>query len=249
MLDGLLNVLNGLTDIGFAEGAWSHAPDTKYGVITLDAQKELKTGQSMISEKMLQGYVDVFEKKPKSLTTPNSVEAALSRLGIYFALESVQFESDTGYVHWEWRWMDTLNVVAMSLYVCRFRAHNRYIGDPQIVEIGRFAVVPTDYIPPYTENGISYMPYGSRWKPSPSAPVFKNTVYEHLYRTEVIIEGGKAYKSTGVAFTTSQISDLIAFFGNGNLIECVTNGGITRTQAESIDEEKITYNGGSAVWA
>lgn len=249
MLDGLLNVLNGLTSISFVEGAWSHSPDTKYGVITLDGQKELKTGQSMISEMMLQGYVDVFEKKPKSRNTPNSVEAALSRLGIYFALESVQFEPDTGYVHWEWRWIDTLSVVEMILYVGRFHAHNGYIGEPQIVEIGHFVTVPTDYIPPYTANGISYTPYLNRWNPNPLAPVLKNTVYERLYRTEVIIEGGKAYKSTGVAFTQSQISDLIAFFGNGNVIECVLNGGATRTQAESIDTERITYSGGSAVWA
>ena len=76
-----------------------------------------------------------------------------------------------------------------------------------------------------------------------------NTVYERLYSTDVIIENGKAYKSTGVAFTPSQINDLIAFFGNGNLIVCVANGGISRTQADSIDTEKITYNGGSAVWA
>lgn len=116
MLDGLLNVLNGLTDVEFVEEAWSHSPTQKYGVVTLDGQKALKTGKSMISEKMLRGYVDVFEKKPKGMNTPNSVEAALSFLGIYYSLESVQFEEDTGYVHWEWRWIDTLGKVESEMY-------------------------------------------------------------------------------------------------------------------------------------
>ena len=116
MLDGLLNVLNGLTDVEFVEEAWSHSPTKKYGVVTLDGQKALKTGKSMISEKMLRGYVDVFEKKPKNLNTQKSVEAALSFLGIYYSLESVQFEEDTGYVHWEWRWLATLGKVESEMY-------------------------------------------------------------------------------------------------------------------------------------
>ena len=249
MLDALLNVLNGCTDIHFVELAWSHSPDDKYGVIALDNQIALDADADPVSEKMLTGFVDVFAKKPKDLSTVSDVESAMKRLGIWFALNSVQFEDDTGYVHYEWIWRDTTNIVPSKLYVCRFHAHNRYIGEPQIVEIGNFVVVPTDYIPPYTQNGISYTPDRNRWKPNPSVPVFNNTVYERLYSTDVIIENGKAYKSTGVAFTPSQINDLIAFFGNGNLIVCVANGGISRTQADSIDTEKITYNGGSAVWA
>lgn len=247
MLDALLNILNGFTDIPFAELAWSHSPDNKYGVINLDTQVALNADEDPVSEKMMTGFVDVFVKKPNDLSTVSDVESAIKRLGIWFALNSVQFEDDTGYVHYEWTWKDTPNIVPSKLYVCRFHAHNRYIGEPQIVEIGKFVVVPTDYIPPYTENGISYTPYYDRWKPNPSAPVLKSTVYERLYRTDVIIEDGKAYKSTGVAFTPSQINDLIAFFGNGNLINCVR--GVSSAQAESIDTERITYNGGSAVWA
>ena len=249
MLDALLNILNGFTDIPFVELAWSHSPDSKYGVINLDTQVALNADEDPVSEKMLTGFVDVFVRKPNDLSTASDVESAMKRLGIWFALNSVQFEDDTGYVHYEWIWKDTPNIVPSKMYVCKFHAHKRYIGEPQIVAIGNFVVVPTDYIPPYTENGIVYTPWSDHWKPDPHSRVFKNTVYEHLYQTEVIIEDGKAYKSTGVAFTPSQINDLIAFFGNGNMIVCVKNGGISRTQAESIDTEMITYNGGSAVWA
>lgn len=253
MLDALLNILNGFTDIPFVELAWSHSPDNKYGVINLDTQVALNADEDPVSEKMLTGFVDVFERIPKTrphgLSTVSNVESAMKRLGIWFALNSVQFEDDTGYVHYEWIWKDTPNIVPSKLYVCRFHAHNGYIGEPQIVEIGNFVVVPTDYIPPYTQNGISYTPGRNRWKPNPSVPVFNNTVYERLYSTEVIIENGKAYKSTGVAFTPSQINDLIAFFGNGNNINCLSNGGVSITSAIGIDTEKITYNGGSAVWA
>ena len=77
MLDALLNALNAFTDIPFVELAWSHSPDDKYGVINLDNQLALDADADPVSEKMLTGFVDVFVKKPKDLSTVSDVESAL----------------------------------------------------------------------------------------------------------------------------------------------------------------------------
>ena len=165
MLDALLNILNGFTDIPFVELAWSHAPDDKYGVITLDNQIPLNADADPVSEKMLTGFVDVFVKKPKDLSTISSVENALKQLGIWFALNSVQFEDDTGYVHYEWEWRDSTNVVSEKLYVVKFHAHGGYVGEPKIVPYGGEPDAPTS-IPDYTEDEITYSPNeGSDWQP------------------------------------------------------------------------------------
>ena len=117
MLDALLNVLNGCTDIPFVELAWSHAPDDKYGVINLDNQIALDADADPVSEKMLTGFVDVFVRKPKNLSTVKIVENAMKALGIWFKLNSVQFEDDTGYLHYEWIWRDTLGKVEQHMYI------------------------------------------------------------------------------------------------------------------------------------
>lgn len=244
MLDGLLNVLNGLTDIGFVEGAWSHAPDTKYGVITLDGQKELKTGRSMISEKMLHGYVDVFEKKPKSLATPNSVEAALSRLGIYFALESVQFEADTGYVHWEWRWVDTLNVVARELYVVRFDGIDGIISE-QIVQAGEMPVIPA--VADAVVDGIRYVFID--WD-KPVTETTQNTVYTAQYYVYVLIrKTGSLYYARNNAdfFTPDQVSKIVSWFDNGNAVGCLYSG--TTYYATDVTMQYVRFDGKTAGWA
>lgn len=117
MLDALLNYLNGYTDIPFVELAWSHAPDDKYGVINLDNQIALDADADPVGEKMLTGFVDVFVRKPKNLSTVKIVENAMKALGIWFKLNSVQFEDDTGYLHYEWIWRDTLGKVEQHMYI------------------------------------------------------------------------------------------------------------------------------------
>ena len=254
MLDALLNILNGFTDIPFVELAWSHSPDDKYGVITLDTQTALNADADPVSEKMLTGFVDVFVKKPKDLSTVSDVESALKRLGIWFALESIQLEDDTGYVHYEWTWKDTTNIVSTKLYVVKFHVHNGYVGEPQIVPYGGRAVVPTDTIPDYTENGITYTPT-RYWTPGTLNPVTKNTVYEKPNRAIVTIKGyGQNQRAWNddVPFTSAQIETLISFFNRGNGIDCKF-GEQTYTNATAINEERITWNVyveyGYAPWA
>lgn len=248
MLDALLNILNGFTDIPFVELAWSSAGNqTKYGVITLDGQKALKTGRSVISEKMLTGYVDVFEKKPTNLNTPNSVESALSRLGIYFHLESVQFEDDTGFVHWEWQWTDTIGIVANKLYVIKFKDKDGYIGEPQIVSKNNLPVIPT--VDPYELDGLNYLFY--QWN-EPVTAATQNAEYDALYYIEIRIlySNGVYHARTDIdgqikKLTSEQIETVIAWF-DGNRVGCVWNGAVIAAKDVTVDN--IKFAGITAVW-
>ena len=105
MLDGLMAALDE-TSIPFVLMAWDHAPDDLYGVETLNDQTALSTDANAASETMLEGYIDVFTRTA-DYDEKQEVEDCLRGLGIWFALESVQYEDDTKYIHLEWRWRDT----------------------------------------------------------------------------------------------------------------------------------------------
>ena len=105
MLDGLKTALAS-TNLSFALFAWSHAPNTDYGVISLDQQAEMSADSDAGAETMLEGFVDYFARS-YALTAKESIETALRGLGLWWTLNSVQFEEDTGYVHYEWRWKNT----------------------------------------------------------------------------------------------------------------------------------------------
>ena len=252
MLDALLNYLNGFTDIPFVELAWSHSPDNKYGVINLDNQIALDADADPVSEKMLTGFVDVFVKKPQDISTVTDVENAMNRLGIYFALNSVQFEDDTGYVHYEWTWRDTLGVVTQKEYVVKFIDYAGNIVDTQIVPYGEKATVPHIVLPNYELNGLLYRHGG--WNPAPNAtPITQNTVIKAKYYLNVaVIEAYNPYVAANpdylTPFTTEQIANMIAYFNNGNTIYCFGFEEIHRSKATAIDENGITWDGGYAVW-
>lgn len=105
MLEGLKAALDA-TNYNFANVAWTKAPAGDYGTYYCDGQEELRTGASSVSELMLHGFVDYFTRDNSS-TPKATIEAALDGLGIWWSLESIQFESETGYIHYEWRWVDT----------------------------------------------------------------------------------------------------------------------------------------------
>ena len=252
MLDALLNILNGFTNIPFVELAWSHSPDDKYGVISLDNQIALDADADPVSEKMLTGFVDVFVKKPQNLSTVSDVESAMKRLGIWFALNSVQFEDDTGYVHYEWEWKDTTNIVASKLYIVRFRAHGEYVGEPQIVPYGGHPDVPTDEIPDYTEDGITYSPNGT-WSPSTEVGVTQNTVYEQTYHAVITLVNSISAivmvmaKNGDVPFTTDQINILIDWFNNGGRIVCEKRG-LPDREVTNITIARVYYDETFSNW-
>ena len=247
MLDALLNILNGFTDIPFVELAWSHSPDDKYGVINLDNQIALNADADPVIEKMLTGFVDVFVKKPKDLSTVSDVESAMKRLGIYFALNSVQFEDDTGYVHYEWEFKDTTNIVASQLYVVKFHAHNGYVGEPQIVSNNNLPVIPT--VDPYELDGLNYLFY--QWN-EPVTVATQNAEYDALYYIEIRIlySNGVYHARTYIdgrnkKLTSEQIETVIAWF-DGNKVACVWNGDVIAARDVTVDN--IIFAGITAVW-
>lgn len=86
----------------FADYAWSHAPADNYGVIAIDGQNALRAGDAL-AEKVPEGTIDWFTRSPAS-TMPGEVESLLDRLGASWYLNSVQYEDDTGLLHYEWVW-------------------------------------------------------------------------------------------------------------------------------------------------
>lgn len=111
---GLTEALNLFTGIPFTEWAWSEAPKDRYGVVTADGQSELKADADPAAEKMLTGYVDVFVKASDD-DPRDDVENAMRAIGVWFRMESIQFEPETGFLHFEWRWTDSMNTASLSI--------------------------------------------------------------------------------------------------------------------------------------
>ena len=109
MLDGLKTALAD-TGYSFAFTAWSKAPNGDYGVYYADNQSQLSADEDAGAEIMLGGYVDYFTRD-SSLTPKTTIETALRKVGFMWWLNSMQFEDDTGYIHYEWRWIDTNGAV------------------------------------------------------------------------------------------------------------------------------------------
>lgn len=105
MLDGLKAALDD-TGLDFAFAAWSHSPETDYGVYMLREQTALSADEDAGAEVMLEGFIDYFTRDD-SLYPKTTIENALRKLGIYWRLNSVQYEDDTGYIHYEWEWRNS----------------------------------------------------------------------------------------------------------------------------------------------
>ena len=248
MLDALLNVLNGFTDIPFVELAWSHSPDDKYGVITLDTQTALNADADPVSEKMLTGFVDVFVKKPKDLSTVSDVESALNRLGIYFALNSVQFEDDTGYVHYEWTWRDTTGIMFV-LYAIQFiyNTNNGRVVDKQ--HIPYYQTPSPPQVPDWYRNGMVL--HFDRWD-KPVTPATEDKYYSAVFRVNVDAKDrGFVLNEDEIPFNTDQIQFIIDDFGNdGGLRVLVVEPDGTKFYATNVDEQGISWdNDKYAQWA
>ena len=91
-----------LTNTGykFAHFGWSKAPAGDYGVYAEDGANDLIAGNVHV-EKVLQGTVDYFTRDDSG-APKTTIEAALDSVPVAWYLSSIQFESDTGYIHYEW---------------------------------------------------------------------------------------------------------------------------------------------------
>lgn len=89
------------TGLPFAHFGWSKAPDGDYGVFSEDGSNDLSAGNSH-AEAATEGTVDCFTRDDSG-APQRAIEAALESVeGLAWYLNSVQFEGDTGYIHYEW---------------------------------------------------------------------------------------------------------------------------------------------------
>jgi hypothetical protein len=100
MLDQLEAAL-AATKLPFAFASWSEAPEGDYGVYTPDGANDLEADDEH-AERAISGTVDYFVRG-KGATEVALIETALDSVeGLAWRMESVQYESDSGYLHVEW---------------------------------------------------------------------------------------------------------------------------------------------------
>lgn len=100
MLDEIHAALSS-TGYPFAHFGWSHAPTGDYGVYSEDGSDDFFSDDGH-GEQSLTGTIDLFTRDDSD--TPRiAVETALASLeNCAWYLNSVQFESESGYIHLEW---------------------------------------------------------------------------------------------------------------------------------------------------
>ena len=99
MLSDLVTALTG-TGLKFAHFGWSKHPAGDYGVYAEDAANDLGA-DNIHAEKVVQGTVDYFTRDDTG-APQTTIEAALEGIPCAWYLNSVQFEDDSGYIHYEW---------------------------------------------------------------------------------------------------------------------------------------------------
>lgn len=89
-----------LKGYAFAHFAWSHAPSGDYGTWSETGGTEFKAG-GIVAEQVMEGVVDYFTRDDSG-TPQADIQKALKDAGIIFTLGAVQYENDTGYIHYSW---------------------------------------------------------------------------------------------------------------------------------------------------
>ena len=101
MFDELLTALQA-TQIPFAAYAWAVAPDATYGVLSLDGGAGTLAGDNTIAYQAVSGSVDLYTKST-STADAKTVQGVLNDFeGCAWRLNSVQYEDETGFIHFEW---------------------------------------------------------------------------------------------------------------------------------------------------
>lgn len=101
-LQTLKDALN-TTNLPFAHYAWSKSAKEirgDYGVYAEDGANDL-IADDVHTEGVLQGTIDYFTRDDSG-TPKTTIETALNNGKIAWYLNSIQFEDDTGYIHYEW---------------------------------------------------------------------------------------------------------------------------------------------------
>lgn len=99
MLANLVSALT-LTGIRFAHFGWVNPPEGEYGVYAEDSAGHFYADNKM-SIQSTSGTIDLFTKSTNE-TSKNLIQSALNSVDCSWYLSSVQYETDTGYIHYEW---------------------------------------------------------------------------------------------------------------------------------------------------
>lgn len=102
MLDALKYALD-QTGLPFAHFGWiqgSAQAQDDHGVYAEDSERTLFADNGH-AEKVIQGTVDYFTRDDSGAPKA-AVEAALEAAGVAWYLNTIQLESDTGFIHYEW---------------------------------------------------------------------------------------------------------------------------------------------------
>lgn len=102
MYDELVTALKA-TEIPFAEYAWDQRPEGSYGVIAPDTALH-DYADNRVTSQAPQGTVDLFTDT-NDRTLVETVQGVLNTAeGCSWYLNSIQYETDTRLIHWEWVW-------------------------------------------------------------------------------------------------------------------------------------------------
>lgn len=99
MLEQLKQALEA-TGFPFAHFGWSKAPAGDYGVYAEDSGNDFLADDDH-AEKGTLCYVHLFTRDDSGVPQ-KAVETALRGLRMPWDLNTVQYENDTGYIHYEW---------------------------------------------------------------------------------------------------------------------------------------------------
>lgn len=93
-----------LTEIPFAEYGWKARPEGTYGVVSLDMEAGNLNGDGGKQDRSWEASVDVFfSKLSERANVISEVEETLTEVcGDSWELNSMQYESTTGFFHIEW---------------------------------------------------------------------------------------------------------------------------------------------------
>lgn len=75
----------------------------QYIVFMEDGQGDEAWADDLCTWQSVTGTIDYFTRK-ESDPNVEKIQKALNGGEIVWSLYSVQFEKDTGYIHWEWEW-------------------------------------------------------------------------------------------------------------------------------------------------
>jgi hypothetical protein len=99
MLNDLVEALED-AGLAFAHYAWSKAPQGDYGTYAEDNGNDLVCDEHHV-EKGTDCYLNYFTRDASGAPRI-TIETILNELRIPWYLNSVQYENDTGYIHFEW---------------------------------------------------------------------------------------------------------------------------------------------------